>query len=465
MSMNARERASVIAVLSAMAMVVLDASLLTVALPPLADSLRVNPSGAILAVSAYQTALVIGLLPCAHLAQRLGYRRLFIGGLALFSAASIICAFSGSLQMLVAARILQGLGGAAVMSLGIALLRFALGQERLGAAIAWNALTVALCSAAGPVLGAFILSIAPWPCLFLAKLPISALALAAARSLPRVEPVRQAVDLLGILLHGAIAALILISAEAVPCQPVFAAMLAGTAIAFAILLVKRERVRKTPVWPVDLLAMRPLRVAVLASICCFAGQAAGLLALAFHLQLGIGHGPLAAGLVLTCWPLTVAATAPVASRLAQRFSSASLCAAGSAILGFGLLLCALWPAQGNVAPLAIGAALAGLGFGLFQVPNNRTLFLTAPPARSAAAGGLQGTARVIGQTLGALFTSLLFAGLPNAVAPRAGLALASILAIMAAIVSAFEHPARLRFLRLPSAYPRACQFLEEGKSP
>jgi DHA2 family multidrug resistance protein-like MFS transporter len=321
------------------------------------------------------------------------------------------------------------------MSLGIALLRFALGQERLGAAIAWNALTVAICSAAGPVLGAFILSMGPWPWLFLAKLPIGALALTAARWLPRVEPVRQAVDLTGILLHGVIAALFLIAAETLPHRPAFAMTLGGAAIALATLLIKRERVQQTPVWPVDLLALRPFGVAVLTSICCFAGQSAGLLALAFHLQPGAGQSPVRAGLVLTCWPLAVAATAPMASRLAQRFSSASLCAAGGAVLGSGLLLCALWPVQANVAPLAIGAALAGLGFGLFQVPNNRTLFLTAPPARSAAAGGLQGTARLVGQTLGALVMSLLFACSPHDVAPRTGLAIASLFAIVAALVS------------------------------
>lgn len=438
--MNARERASVLAVLSAIALVVLDAGLLTVALPSLVDSLRITPSSAILAVSAYQTALVIGLLPSAHLAERVGFRRLFIGGLALFSAASILCALSTSLPILVAARVLQGLGGAAIMSLGIALLRFALGQERLGSAIAWNALTVALCSAVGPVLGAVILSIAPWPWLFLVKLPISALALIAARFLPDVEPVKQPADVRGILLHGAIAALALAAAASALARPVPAALLAGTAIAVATFLFRRERGRQAPVWPVDLLALRPFRVAALASICCFAGQSAGLLALAFHLQVGMGHGPFIAGLVMTCWPLTVAATAPFASRLAQHFGSASLCAAGGALLGAGLLLCALCPAEGSVGPLALGASIAGLGFGLFQVPNNRTLFLSASPERSAAAGGLQGTARLIGQTLGAVIIGMLFAGISNPIAPRAGLALGSFFAVAAALVSALEVP-------------------------
>ena len=445
MRLSASERASAVAVLAAMALVVLDAGLLTVALPSLAGALGATPSGAILTMSAYQTALVIGLLPSAHLAERLGYRPLFIGGLVLFSAASVLCAFAPSLPLLVVARVVQGLGGAAIMALGIALLRFALGPERLGAAIAWNALTVALCSAAAPVLGAFILTLAPWPWLFLVKLPVSALALAAARTLPRIAPVGRPVDLSAILLHGATAALILIAAESAPVASALAGLAAVAAALLAALLIRRERRRAAPLWPVDLLHLRPFRVAVAASICCFAGQSAGLLALAFQLQPGSGRGPLAAGLVMTCWPLAVAATAPAASRLAQRFGPAPLCAAGGALLSFGLLLCAFSPAQYGVAPLAIGAALAGLGFGLFQVPNNRTLFLTAPPERSAAAGGLQGSARLIGQTLGAVVIGLLFACLADAAAPRLGLALGAIFASMAALVSSLELPARSRF--------------------
>ncbi|HEX8240748.1 MAG TPA: MFS transporter [Allosphingosinicella sp.] len=442
--MTARERTGTVAVLAAMALVVLDAGLLNVALPTIAETLGETPARTILTVSAYQMALVVGLLPCAHLAERLGYRRLFVGGLALFSAASILCALAPSLPLLVAARVLQGVGGAAVMSLGIALLRFALGPGRLGEAIGWNALVVALCSAAGPIVGASILSIVPWPWLFLAKLPISAVALATAPALPKVEPTGLPVDVPGILLHASAASLILIATSSATFHPVVAVALVLMAVAFAALLIRRERTRKSPLWPTDLLALRSIRISVAASICCFTAQSAGLLALPFYLQLGLGHGPVIAGMVLTCWPLSVAATGPFANRLAQRFGSAPLCATGGALLGCALLLSALWPAKDAATALAAGAALAGLGFGLFQVPNNRILFLTAPPERSAAAGGLQGSARLLGQTFGALLMSLLFAGAPAVDAARAGLALASTFAIVAALVSALEVPARFQ---------------------
>lgn len=435
--MTMREQASVLAVLSAMALVVLDAGLVNVALPTIAGSLKAAPADAILIVSAYQTALVIGLLPCAHVAERFGYRRLFVGGLVMFSAASIVCALAGSLAMLVAARAVQGLGGAAIMALGIALLRLALGKARLGKAIGWNALTVALCSAAAPIIGAFMVSIASWPWLFLAKLPIIAIALVAARGLPEAAASNRQIDLSGIALHGSAAALILVAAGMAIGHPVPALLLACGAIMLAWALVRRQKSREAPLWPIDLLALRSFRVSVVASICCFTAQSAGLLALPFYLQLGLGQGLVATGLILTCWPLTVAITSVVANRLAERLGSAALCTTGGLVLGSGLLLSALPPAAG-VMPLVIGVVLSGLGFGLFQVPNNRTLFLTAPADRSAAAGGMQGTARLVGQASGALLMGFIFACAPALVAPRIGFALGSLFAIAAALVSALE---------------------------
>ncbi len=440
MTAQARQGASIMAVIAAMALVVLDAGLVNVALPVMAASLRVTPAQATLTVSAYQTALVMGLLPSAHVAEKFGYKRLFVGGLSLFSAASILCGFAPSLDVLVAARVLQGLGGAAIMALGIALLRFALGAERLGRAIGWNALNVALCSAVGPVAGALILSIAPWPWLFFTKLPVIAMALAASFALPEVAPSRSRIDYAGILLHASIAGLFLVAAGM--AQSVWAALAAGLAVALAVLLIRRERAREAPIWPIDLLGQRAFRVSVAASVCCFIAQSAGVLALPFYLQLGLGYGPFGSGIAMTCWPLTVAMTSSIASRLAERFASARLCVAGGALLGLGLLFSAIWPVVDSIVPLAIGAALSGLGFGLFQVPNNRIMFLSAPPERSAAAGGMQGSARLIGQTIGAFAIGLLLASASAATAARLSLALGAVFAVAAALISWFAVPSR-----------------------
>ena len=435
---TARQRLNIVAVMAAMSLVVLDAGLVNVALPTIARSLGVSPANAILTVSAYQAALVIGLLPSAHIAEKTGYRSLFIGGLALFSAASILCGLAPSLPILIVARFLQGLGGAAIMALGIALLRFALGPDRLASAIGWNALNVAIFSAAGPIFGALILSVAPWPWLFFAKLPIIALALVTSMTLPEVEPTRRSLDYAGIILHASTAGLFLLAIGMAMAEPYLAILSGCAAIALAIILVLRERTRNAPIWPIDLLGLRTFRVSVAASICCFVAQSAGILALPFYIQLGLGFGPLSAGIVMACWPLTVAVTSTIANRLAKRFGSAPLCVASGSLLSLGLLFSALWPVQNSIAPFAVGAALSGLGFGLFQVPNNRTMFLCAPPERSAVAGGMQGSARLIGQTIGALLMGILMASASNIIAPRLGLGLGAVFAVGSALISVIE---------------------------
>lgn len=426
---------TVFAVLASMTLVVLDAGVVNVALPAIGGALGAEPAAAVLVVTAYQAGLVMALLPCGALGERFGHRRVFACGLAVFTVASALCAAAPSLPWLVAARFVQGLGGAAGMALGVALLRLSVPDGRLGAAIGWNALTVALAAAAAPSLGAVILSVAGWPWLFAVNLPLGGLALLAARDGPSGPAGGRALDLVSMALNGAAFGLVVVGAELAPGAPLAAVLLVVAGVLAVWVLVRREGPKPAPLIPVDLLRAAPFRVSVIASVCCFAGQAAGLLALPFYLQQGLGQGALAAGLYMTAWPLSVAATATVAGRLADRWPAAWLCAAGGACLAGGLLAAAAWPLHGDPWPLVPVCVLCGVGFGLFQTPNNRSLFLSAPAGRSGAAGGMQGTARLTGQTAGALAMMLLFSLAAPDAAPRIGFALGAAAALAGALVS------------------------------
>jgi DHA2 family multidrug resistance protein-like MFS transporter len=423
------------AVLTAMALVVLDAGVANVALPVIGEALGAPPARSVLVVTAYQAAVVMALLPCGALGERFGLRRVFVWGVATFTAASGLCALAPTLPWLLGARFLQGLGGAAVMALGVALMRRAVPPGRLGAAIGWNALTVALASAAAPSLGALILTQAGWPWLFAVNLPVGALALAASRGLPRGGGAARTLDGASLGLNAAAFGLPVLGAELAPRDPRLAAVLLAAGALALIALFRREAPKAEPLLPLDLLRGRAFRSSVIASVCCFAGQGAGLLALPFYLQHGLGQTPLAAGLYLTAWPLSVAAAAVVAGRLADRLPTAWLCAAGGAALAAGLAGAAFWPLDGEARRIVPFAVLSGLGFGLFQAPNNRNMFLSAPAARSGAAGGLQGTARLTGQTAGGLLMTLLFSLAAADAAPRTGLAAGAVLALAAGLVS------------------------------
>lgn len=419
---------AVFAVLSAMSLVVLDAGMLNVALPVLSERLAVAPSQAILAVTAYQAGLVMALLPAGALGERFGLRRIFVLGVSLFALASLACAAAPGLGWLVAARLIQGLGGAAVMALGVALLRQALPPDRLGAAIGWNALTVALASATAPALGAAILAAASWRGLFLANLPIVALSLLAARGLPAGRGAVRRIDPVAMLLNATGFGFFILAMARAPTHPIQAALAAAAGLVGFVLLVRRETGKVAPLIPLDLLRQPTFRLSVTASICCFMGQALGLLSLPFLLHQQ-GFDPLATGLRLMVWPLAVALTAPVAGRLADRLSTDGLCAAGGTTLSLGLAGAALAPP--GLTLICLG--LSGVGFGLFQSPNNRNLFLSAPADRSGAAGGLQATARVTGQTLGSLAATVLF-GLGSE-APSLALGLGAAMALTAGCVS------------------------------
>ncbi|MFZ4605942.1 MAG: MFS transporter [Caulobacter sp.] len=426
---------AIIAVLGAMTSVVLDAGMANVALPSLARSLGETPARAVLVITAYQTALVMALLPCAALGERFGNRRVFHSGVAVFIAGSVLCALSPSLSWLVAARFVQGLGGAAVMALGVALLRISVAPDRLGAAIGWNAMTVALASAAAPTLGALIIANLDWPWLFLANLPISAVVLLSARTLPAVPGRAKRLDIISLGLNGVVFALLVVGAEAVATAPARSLLLLGSATVALTLLVRREAPKPAPLVPLDLLRIRSFRLSVIASVLCFTGQAAGMVALPFYLQQGLGQSPLMVGLYMSPWPLGVAVTASIAGHLSDRVPTGWLCAAGGACLAGGLAAMASWPLQGDPRPLMMFSAICGLGFGLFQTPNNRNMFFSAPPERSGAAGGLQGTARLTGQTAGAVLMTTLFTLAPLSTAPRTGLGVGAILALAAGLVS------------------------------
>lgn len=426
---------AVAAVLTAMTLVVLDAGMTNLALPTIASALSVSPAAAVLVVTAYQTALLVALLPAAALGERLGYRPVFASGVWLFIGASVLSACAPSLPWLVAARALQGLGGAAILALGVPLLRYSVPPQRLGAAIGWNALTVALAASAGPGVGALILSQTEWPWLFAANVPLGIAVLVACRQLPRTPFGSQRLDFASMVLSGGMFASLFIGAQLLLTRPLVACSLAAAGLVCLGLLVRREAPKAAPLFPLDLLRQRSLRLSVIASALCFTGQTAALVALPFYLQKVLGQSPLSTGVYMTVWPLSVAVTAIAAGRLADRFSTAWLCAAGGLILALGLVSAALWPLKEDVQPMLLFAAACGLGFGLFQTPNNRNMFLAAPLERSAASGGLQGTARLTGQTAGAVLMTLLFTLAPFETAPRLGLAIGGALALLAGLVS------------------------------
>lgn len=446
-----RRRWAIVSVLAGMVVVVLDAAVVNIALPTIASSLQIPPAAAVQIVTAYQLGLVMMLLPAAALGDSLGYRRVFVAGAVLFTAASVACALSTSLTWLVVARFMQGVGGAGIMALGIALLRFVVPAHHLGSAIGWNALTVALSSAAGPALGAAILAFGPWPWLFVANLPIGVCVLIAARALPREKGTGRPLNLPSAALSAGMFASFVLGAGCLQSRPATALTLLIGGALLAVVLVRRESSREDPLIPMDLLGRCSFRVCMAASILCFVGQTSALIALPFQLQHAFHMSPLTTALHLLPWPLAVAATSPWAGRLADRVGEAISCLIGASLLAVGLGSAAWASLHSQSLAIALCSLLCGVGFGLFNVSNNRSIFLSVPRERSAAAGSLQSTARLAGQTSGAIMMTWLFAAYPMRDAPRAGLAIAALLALAAGAISLLRcsTPQPIRINQVP----------------
>jgi DHA2 family multidrug resistance protein-like MFS transporter len=163
---------AVIAVLAAIMMGVLDGTVMNVALPTLSGEFGVSASEITWVVNAYQLVVTMCLLGFAAIGDVWGYKRVFLWGVSIFIIGSILCATSRSFEMMVAARVLQGVGGACTMSINTALLRLIFPPSRIGRVMGANAVIVAVTAASGPALGGAILAIGHWSWIFLINIPL-----------------------------------------------------------------------------------------------------------------------------------------------------------------------------------------------------------------------------------------------------------------------------------------------------
>ena len=421
--------------LMTLVLVVLDGAIANVALPSIAASLGADASSTVWVVSSYQLAVLVALLPCGALGEIYGPRRIFLGGVALFTVASAACAFAGNLPALVLSRFIQGLGAGAIMALAMMNMRFAVPRQLLGTIIGFNAMTIAISSAAGPAVAGAILSVARWPWLFAVNIPLGVIALSCGGFLGQIQGVKRRLDAAALVANTLMFILFFSGADRIAVAPVSGCVLIGGSIVCLSVLLRLERHNSTPIVPTDLLAEPAFRVAVIASVACFTGQMLSYVALPFYLQHTLRMTPALAGLYMMPWPIATIIVAPISGRLADRVKTAWLCAAGGALLAIGLLIAGLSPPDPKGIGFLVGAIIAGTGFGLFQTPNNRILLLSAPKERSGAAGAMQGTARLLGQTLGAISMSIIFATMPLSGAPNIALVLAGMCAAVAALVS------------------------------
>jgi len=403
---------SIVTIALGLIMAVMDGAIANVALPTIAEDLRASPSFSIWIVNGYQLAVVISLLPLSSLGEIIGYRRVYLVGLALFTFASLFCALSHTLVLLTVARVVQGFGAAGIMSVNAALVRFTYPQKMLGRGIGINAFVVAVASAVGPTLAAGILSVATWPWLFAINIPFGIAAFFVGRmALPHTPRMPRGFDWPSALLSTVVFGLGITAIDSAGHGEPLAYSVAGFMIAMAAgyLLVRRQLGETSPLLPVDLMRIPIFALSILTSIASFCAQMLAYTALPFYLRYRFGFSVVDIGLLITPWPIAIAFAAPLAGRLVEHYPAGLLGGIGLLLFAGGLLSLAFLPTHPAAWDLVWRMALAGAGFGLFQAPNNRTLIAAAPRERSGGASGMLGTARLLGQTVGAALVALMLA--------------------------------------------------------
>ncbi len=405
-----RRLLAMISVGIAVAMAVLDGSIANIALPTIAHQMQTTPAASIWVVNAYQLAVTVSLLPMASLGDVYGHRRVYCWGLVLYIIATIGCVAATSLPELVAARVVQGFGGAGIMSVNGALIRFIFPRAQLGRGIGYNVLVVATSSAAGPSVAAAILAVASWPWLFALQLPFGVVALLmSVRFLPRSPLTAHGFDVTSAVMNAITLGLFITGLDGIghgERLPLVVLELGGSLV-MGVIFVRRQLGLRPPMLPVDLLMQRPIfALSAATAVCSHAAQIIALVVLPFYFQYAGGLSPYEIGLQMTPWPAAVVVVAPIAGRLADRYSAGILGGLGLAVMLGGLVLTMLMPAEASWWNVAWRLALCGAGFGLFQSPNNRLLIGSAPPDRAGAGSGMLSTSRLVGQTTGSAIVAM-----------------------------------------------------------
>ena len=372
-------------------MTVLVGGVANVALPTIAHDLHASPAASIWVVNAYQLAVTVTLLPFASLGDIYGHRRVYCWGVVLFTIASFACAIAPNMPLLVLARVFQGFGGAGIMSVNGALIRFIFPRAQLGRGVGFNGLVVTGCSAAGPSVAAAVMALTSWPWLFYIQVPLGAISLAlSVRFLPRTPLAGAPFDPPSALLNALTFGLFITALDGVGRgqAPWLIGLEFAVCAAIGFVFVRRQTGLKAPMLPVDLFALPVFALSSATAVCAHCAQVMAMVALPFYFQYVGGLSPVEIGLLITPWPTMLVIMAPISGRLADRYNTGMLGGIGMAIMAVGLLLVLFMPVPMDKLDVAWRLAVCGLGFGCFQTPNNRLLIGSAPPNRAGAGSGV-----------------------------------------------------------------------------
>lgn len=386
-------------------MVALDNLVVTMALPSIRAHLHASLAQLEWTVNAYTLTFAVLLLPAAALGDRLGRRRVFIAGMAVFTVASAAAALAPNAGALVAARALQGVGGAAVLPLSLTLLTSAVAPARRGAALGvWGA-TSGLAVALGPLLGGAVTQGASWQFIFWLNVPIGLVTIPlAVRSLSESYGPAKRMDLVGLALvsvglFAVVFGLVRGNAHGWAAPAELVSLIGGAVLVTAFLAWERRVA--DPILPLHLFRSRAFSAVNGAALLMSVGMFGSIFLLAQFLQTAQGYDPLSAGLRTLPWTAMPVLVAPLAGPLSDRIGGKPLLVTGLVLQAAGIFWLGAELAIGSsYTSMLIPFVLCGIGMGLFFVPVASVVMGSVPPQLRGVASGANNGIRELGGVLG-----------------------------------------------------------------
>ncbi|RKR86896.1 EmrB/QacA subfamily drug resistance transporter [Micromonospora pisi] len=392
-------------------LILLDTSIVNTAAPALMASLDTGIDEVLWVLNGYLLALASLLIVFSRLGDLLGPRRVFVGGLGLFAIASVLCGMAYSPGQLIAARVLQGVGAAALLPQALVLISMIFAPQRRGAAFGIFTAVAGVAAVSGPTLGGLVVTELGWQWIFFVNVPLAVGGIVAARRLvPDLRtPSPRSFDAVGVLLATTgLFALVygLIEGErhrwGTVAGPVTIPVVLSAALLLLAAFVWWERRQAEPLVPLTLFRDRNFTIATAITLITSFALYGFLLVFVIETQVTLGMSPLASGLAALPWTLTLSAVAPVAGRLTDRVGGRVLLMAGLAVYALGVAGVALLPTREWTGwSYAWVLVAVGLGMGVAIAPTTTEAMRGIEPGRAAAASGVLNTARQVGAALGA----------------------------------------------------------------
>jgi EmrB/QacA subfamily drug resistance transporter len=415
---------TLLVVSAALFMTALDNLIVTVALPSIRADLGASIEGLEWTVNAYTLTFAVLLIPAAALGDRFGRKRVFIGGLALFTLASAAAAMAPSTGALVAARALQGAGGAVITPLSMTLLAAAYPAERRGTALGVWAAVSGFGVAVGPLLGGLVVEGLAWQWIFwinvplgLVLIPLGARALRESRG-PAARLDAPGVALVGIGLLGVVLGLVRGNADGWTSPLVLTSLLAGGALVASF--VVWERRAREPMVPLSLFSSRAFSATNAVSFVMTFGMFGSIFLLTQVLQFAMGAGPLDAGIKMLAWTGTVMLVAPVAGATADRVGARTYLTTGLALQGAALLWMASVTTPGlGYGSLVVPFVMAGAGMAMCFAPSTNTVLASVRAEQAGQASGVANAVRELGGVFGVAILASVFSASGGYASPQA----------------------------------------------